>query len=155
MMSAERYVPVIIYGAGGAGSQLATALDAGPHYRTVAALDDDPRKQGLMMAGIRIHAPSKLPELIERYTPHQLLIAMPSASRGRVREIVESVADYPLRIRLVPSIRELIVPTDGPRLRDLQIEDLLGRDPVAPQQELLGRCVTGRVVMVTCAPACS
>ncbi|MFY3886538.1 polysaccharide biosynthesis protein [Achromobacter xylosoxidans] len=149
MMSSEHYIPVIIYGAGGAGSQLATALDAGPHYRTVAALDDDPRKQGLMMAGIRIHAPSKLPELIERYNPHQLLIAMPSASRGRVREIVESVTDYPLRIRLVPSLRELIVPTDGPRLRDQQIEDLLGRDPVAPQPELLGRCVTNRVVMVS------
>lgn len=149
MSSTEQHIPVIIYGAGDAGSQLATALNAGPHYRTVAALDDDPRKQGLMMAGIRIHAPSKLPELIDRYTPQQLLIAMPSASRRRVREIVESVADYSLRIRLVPSLRELIVPTDGPRLRDLQIEDLLGRDPVAPRPELLGRCVTGRAVMVS------
>lgn len=149
MISAERSIPVIIYGAGGSGSQLASALHAGPHYRVVAVLDDDPRKQGLMIAGIRIHAPTRLPALIERHKPQQLLIAIPSASRSRVREIIEGVSEHPLRIRLVPSMRELITPTDGPRLRDLQIEDLLGRDPVAPRPGLLGRCVTERVVMVS------
>lgn len=149
MISAERSIPVIIYGAGGAGSQLASALHAGPHYRVVAVLDDDPRKQGLMMASIRIHSPSRLPALIARHKPRQLLIAMPSASQGRVREIIESVSEHALRIRLVPSMRELVTPSDGPRLRDLQIEDLLGRDPVAPLPDLLGRCVTERVVMVS------
>jgi FlaA1/EpsC-like NDP-sugar epimerase len=146
---AERSVPVIIYGAGGAGSQLARGLHAGPHYYVVAVLDDDPLKQGLMMAGIRIYAPSRLPDLIDRHDVQQLLIAMPCASRSRVREIIEDVATYTLRIRLVPSLRELVTSTAGPRLRDLQVDDLLGRDPVTPLQDLLGRCVTDRVVMVS------
>lgn len=141
-------IPIIIYGAGGAGSQLATALRAGPHYKPVAMLDDDQRKHGLMIAGLRIHPSSYLPALVERHNVRQLLIAMPSTGRARLRKIVESVEQYRLRIRLVPSLREL-VDSNGLRLRDVQIEDLLGRDPVAPIPELLGRCVTGLNVMVT------
>lgn len=141
-------IPVIIYGAGGAGSQLATALRAGPHYQPVAMLDDDRRKHGLMIAGLRIHPPGNLPALVERHGVRQLLIAMPTAPRARLREIVESAEQYRLRIRLVPSLREL-VDSNGLRLRDVRVEDLLGRDPVAPVPDLLGRCVTGRNVMVT------
>ncbi|MCY1195533.1 UDP-N-acetyl-alpha-D-glucosamine C6 dehydratase [compost metagenome] len=141
-------IPIVIYGAGGAGSQLATALRAGPHYKPIAMLDDDRRKHGLMVSGLRIHPPEHLPKLVERYSVRQLLIAMPTAGRSRLREIVESAEQYRLRIRLVPSLREL-VDSNGLRLRDVQVEDLLGRDPVAPVPELLGRCVTGRNVMVT------
>lgn len=141
-------IPVVIYGAGGAGSQLATALRAGPHYQPVAMLDDDRRKHGLMIAGLRIHPPGHLPTLVERHGVRQLLIAMPTAGRARLREIVESAEQYRLRIRLVPSLREL-VDSNGLRLRDVRVEDLLGRDPVAPVPDLLGRCVTGRNVMVT------
>lgn len=141
-------IPIIIYGAGGAGSQLATALRAGPHYKPVAMLDDDRRKHGLMIAGLRIHTPSHLPALVERHNVRQLLIAMPTTGRARLREIVESVEQYRLRIRLVPSLRELVNP-NGLRLRDVQVEDLLGRDPVTPIPELLGRCVTALNVMVT------
>lgn len=141
-------IPVIIYGAGGAGSQLATALRAGPHYHPVAMLDDDRRKHGLMVAGLRIHPAEHLPSLVERHGVRQLLIAMPTAGRARLREIVDSAEQYRLRIRLVPSLREL-VDSNGLRLRDVQVEDLLGRDPVAPVPDLLGRCVTGRNVMVT------
>lgn len=141
-------IPVIIYGAGGAGSQLATALRAGPHYQPVAMLDDDRHKHGLMVAGLRIHHPEHLPALVERHDVRQLLIAMPNTSRARLREIVDSAEQYRLRIRLVPSLREL-VDSNGLKLRDVQVEDLLGRDPVAPIPELLGRCVAGRNVMVT------
>ncbi|CAB3900970.1 hypothetical protein LMG26846_04506 [Achromobacter insuavis] len=141
-------IPVVIYGAGGAGSQLATALRAGPHYQLVAMLDDDRHKHGLMVAGLRIHSPDHLPTLVERHSVRQLLIAMPTAGRARLREIVDSAEQYRLRIRLVPSLREL-VDSNGLRLRDVQVEDLLGRDPVAPIPNLLGRCVTARNVMVT------
>lgn len=141
-------IPVVIYGAGGAGSQLATALRAGPHYKPIAMLDDDRRKHGLMVSGLRIHPPQHLPKLVERYSVRQLLIAMPTAGRARLRQIVESAEQYRLRIRLVPSLREL-VDSNGLRLRDVQVEDLLGRDPVAPIPELLGRCVSGRNVLVT------
>lgn len=111
-------------------------------------LDDDRRKHGLMVSGLRIHPPQHLPKLVERYSVRQLLIAMPTAGRARLRQIVESAEQYRLRIRLVPSLREL-VDSNGLRLRDVQVEDLLGRDPVAPIPELLGRCVSGRNVLVT------
>ncbi|AZY47769.1 polysaccharide biosynthesis protein [Bordetella avium] len=141
-------IPVIIYGGGGAGSQLAAALRAGPYYRPVAMIDDDQRKQGLRVAGLRIYPVSALDHLIKQYDVRQLLIAMPNIPRSRLREIVETVEHYRLRIRLVPSLREL-VDQNGPRLRDIRVEDLLGRDAVAPIPSLLGRCVTGRNVMVS------
>ncbi|MFY3456379.1 polysaccharide biosynthesis protein [Achromobacter xylosoxidans] len=147
-VSAERE-PVLIYGAGGAGSQLAATLRAGPHYYPVAMLDDNPKKHRLVVAGLRVHPPSQLGRLIAKHNVRQLLIAMPSASRPRIRSIVEIAEPYHLRIRLVPSMKELIEPSNGVRLRDVQVEDLLGRDPVAPIPQLLGRCVTGRIVMVT------
>jgi len=141
-------LPVLIYGAGGAGSQLATALRAGPHYKPVAMVDDDARKWGLTVAGLRVHGPHQLESLVKRHGVRQLLLAMPTAGRRRLREIVDQAQGYRLRIRLVPSLREL-VDTDGVRLRDVRVEDLLGRDAVEPIPELLGRCVTGRCVMVT------
>ncbi|WP_033840480.1 O-antigen biosynthesis protein WlbL [Bordetella bronchiseptica] len=146
---ADPRTPVLIYGAGGAGSQLAMALRAGPHYRPVAMLDDDKRKHRLVVNGLRVYPPEQLPKLIDRHNIRQLLIAMPSAPPKQIRSIVEAAEPYRLRIRLVPSMRELIDPTNGVRLRDVQVEDLLGRDPVAPIDTLLGRCVTDRIVMVT------
>ncbi|AOB24889.1 MULTISPECIES: polysaccharide biosynthesis protein [Bordetella] len=142
-------IPVLIYGAGGAGSQLAAALRAGPHYAPVALLDDDPQKRRLMIAGLRIYSPSKLPKLVERYNVSQLLLAIPSASPARIREIIEFAEPYRLRIRLVPSLRELVDQRNRLRLRDLRVEDLLGRNPVDPIPELMDRCVRGRCVMVT------
>lgn len=142
-------VPVIIYGAGNAGSQLATALQNGPHYKLAGFIDDDKSKHKLLISGLRIYPPSHLPDLIEEHELRQLLIAMPGVSRRRLREIIDEITPYQLRIRLVPSLRELVDHSDRTRLRDLQIEDLLGRDPVAPQPGLMGRCVTNRNVMVT------
>lgn len=141
--------PVIIYGGGSLGSQLAAALRASPHYLPVAMIDDDPRKHRLVMAGLRIYPPSQLARLVAKYQVAQLLIAMPSASRTRIRQVVEMAEPFRLRIRTVSSLRELVDPRRGPRLRDIQVEDLLGRDPIPPIPELLGRCVTGRSIMVT------
>jgi len=139
----------VIYGAGGAGSQLAAALVTSPHYKPVALLDDDPTKQRLVTSGLRIHPPAHLPKLIHQHDVRQLLIAMPTAPRQRIREIVQEVEPYRLRVRLVPGLREMVDQSGHLRLRDLQVEDLLGRDPIAPLPDLLGRCVTGRSVMVT------
>ncbi|WP_407921174.1 polysaccharide biosynthesis protein [Bordetella petrii] len=141
--------PVIIYGSGGLGSQLAAALRASPHYLPVAMIDDDPRKHRLFMAGLRIYPPSQLARLVAKHQVTQLLIAMPSASRTRIRQVVDMAEPFRLRIRTVSSLRELVDPRRGPRLRDIQVEDLLGRDPIPPIPELLGRCVTGRNIMIT------
>jgi len=147
--ASDARVPVVIYGAGGAGSQLAAALRAGPHYNPVALLDDDPAKHKLVVAGLRVRPPSDLPALIDKYDVRQLLIAIPSASRTRIRGIVESAEIYRLRIRLVPSFKEFVDQSGGLRLRDIQVEDLLGRDPVEPIPQLLDRCVRDRSVLVS------
>lgn len=145
----ESRVPVVIYGAGSAGSQLASALATSSHYIPIALLDDDSRKHRLVSSGIRIYPPTYLSKLVRNNDVRQLLIAMPSAPRQRIREILEQVAPYRLRVRIMPSLREMVDQADRLRLRDLEVEDLLGRDPVAPIPELLDRCVRGRNVMVT------
>src|SRR5690606_25357137 len=111
--------------------------------------DDDSAKHRLVTSGLRIYPPTHLDKLIRRHDVRQLLIAMPTASRKRIKEIIEQVEPYRLRVRLVPSLRELVDQSDPRRLRDLQVEDLLGRDPIEPIPDLLGRCVTCRNVMVT------
>jgi len=142
-------IPVLIYGAGNAGLQLVTALQGGPHYRVVGIIDDDSDKHRLKMAGLKIHPPKQLIQLAQRHQAQQLLIAIPTATRARIREISELARPCHLRIRLVPDMKALIDAQQGLRLRDLNVEDLLGRDPVAPIPALLARCVTGRAVMVT------
>jgi len=142
-------ISVLVYGAGNAGLQLVTALQGGPHYRVAGIIDDAPNKHGLKMAGLKVHPPQHLPRLAQRHQVQQLLIAMPTATRARIREISEQARPYHLRVRLVPNMKELIDAQQGLRLRDLNVEDLLGRDPVAPIPALLARCVTGRAVMVT------
>jgi len=145
----DTQIPVLIYGAGSAGLQLASALRHGPHYRPVAMIDDDPHKNRLMMAGLKIYPPSQLPSLIEHHQVQQLLIAMPTAPRPRIRAIIDTAQQHRLRVRLVPSMKELVDAQHGLRLRDLKIEDLLGRDPVDPIPALLARCVTGRAILVS------
>src|SRR5690606_10126650 len=122
---------------------------ASPHYLPVAMIDDDPRKHRLFMAGLRIYPPSQLARLVAKHQVTQLLIAMPSASRTRIRQAVDMAEPFRLRLRTVSSLRELVAPPPVPRLRDIQVEDLLGRDPIPPIPELLGRCVTGRNIMIT------
>jgi len=146
---ADAPIPVLIYGAGSAGLQLASALRHSPHYRPVALMDDDARKHRLMMAGLKIYPPSRLSALIGRYQIQQLLIAMPTAPRSRIRNIIDTAQQHRMRVRLVPSMKEMVDTRHGLRLRDLNVEDLLGRDPVVPVPTLLQRCVTGRAILVT------
>lgn len=143
-------VPVLIYGAGTAGLQLATALEAGHHYRPVAMLDDDAReKQGLYVSGLRVYGPSDLPALIQREGVRHMLIAMPSATPSRIRQIIQAVERFRLRIRVLDLGSLVDGQITGASLRDIDVGDLLGRDPVPPLPELMGRCVQDRVVMVT------
>jgi len=142
-------IPVLIYGAGNTGLQLASALRHGSRYRLVAMIDDDPSKSMLVMSGLKIYPPERLSALVEQHQVQQLLIAMPSASHQRIQAIIDVAQRYRLRVRLVPGMKEMVEAQHSLRLRDLRVEDLLGRDPVAPIPSLLKRCVTGRSVLVT------
>jgi len=145
----DSVVRVLIYGAGPAGSQLALALRNSSHYRPIALVDDDRDKTGLMAAGLRTYPTSDVGELVESHNIGQILIAKPTASREQINNMVEIGSQHSIRVRIVPNLHEMVDQAGGLKARDLQIEDLLGRDAVAPLPALLGRYVTGHVVMVS------
>lgn len=142
--------PVIIYGAGAAGAQLANALDLGESYLPVALVDDDRSLCGSHVRGLKVHPPAALEALIERLGVRYVLLALPAASRERRRAIVRWLAPFSVHVKTVPNLNDIVSGRARlDELRDIQIEDLLGRDPVEPDQELLQACIRGKSVLVT------
>lgn len=142
--------PVIVYGAGESGLQLLNALFHGREYAPVALLDDNPRLQNLSVGGVRVHAPDRIGELAQKTGAQIVLLAIPSASRARRREIVQSIQDLGLEIKTIPGMMDLI--SGRARIAELSTvspEDLLGRDPVPADPDLLSRNVTDCSVMVS------
>lgn len=141
---------VLIYGAGKAGRQLAAALTNSAELNVVGYLDDDPRLKGGVMGGLPIYDPSDLPVLAEALGVHNVLLALPSASRQRRNEILEHIRKARVNVRTLPDLTALaqgrVAVSD---IRELEIEDLLGREAVAPRQELLDKAMRNKVVMVT------
>jgi FlaA1/EpsC-like NDP-sugar epimerase len=141
---------VVIYGAGAAGVQLSSALQHGGEYETVAFVDDSLDLQGAMVRGINVYSPHELPRLIERRGVSQVLLAMPSVSQERRREIMLELGDLPVRVKTLPTLGDLVSGKSKlEELRDVRIEDILGREPVPPRQDLLERNIKDKVVLVT------
>lgn len=141
---------VLIYGAGSSGRQLAAAMTNSLEMRVVGFLDDDERLHGHVLNGLRIYRPDDLAALVESLSISDVLLALPSGNRQRRNEILASMRAAKVSVRTLPSVTELAqgkVSTSD--LRPLDIDDLLGRDPVAPNHILLGRNVSGKVVLVT------
>lgn len=142
--------PVIVYGAGTAGAKLVAALAVGKHFRAIALIDDNRRLVGRELHGVRVVSPDALPALAARRGVRRVLLALPSTSRGRRREIIERLSALAMHVQTVPDIADLV--TGRARVDDLQdvdALDLLGREPVGADASLLDRCVRGKVVMVT------
>jgi FlaA1/EpsC-like NDP-sugar epimerase len=141
---------LLIYGAGSAGAQTAAGLGSMRQYLLKGFVDDDASKIGRSINGVRVHAPQALPEVVRRLGITDVLLALPSTTRERRRQIIESLRELPVRIRTLPGLSDLasgrVTVTD---FQDLEIEDLLGREPVAPDPGLLGRNLAGTVVLVT------
>ncbi len=141
---------VIIYGAGESGRQLLTALHHGDQYRAVVFVDDDPRLQHSVINGLQVARPEEIERLISEHDITQVLLAIPSASPERRREIIDSLVGLPVHVRTVPKINELVAGRASVnQIQDIDLDDLLGRDPVPPHPELIDRCITDKVVMVT------
>lgn len=140
----------LIYGAGGAGRQLAAALANTPEMGVVGFVDDDPALHGHLLNGKPVYPGERLAELIEEFNIADLLLAIPSASRRRRNEIIADLRGTSATLHTLPGVTDLargrVTIND---LRELEIEDLLGRDPVPPNGLLLGRNVTGKRVLVT------
>jgi FlaA1/EpsC-like NDP-sugar epimerase len=141
---------VLIYGAGSAGRQLAAAMANSDEMQVVGFVDDDVTLQGSVLNGKHIHAPRDLNTLIEKLQIADLLLAVPSATRARRNEILELVRGSTATLRTLPGLTDLaqgkVTVSD---LRELDIEDLLGRDAVAPNALLLSKNIGGKTVMVS------
>ena len=142
--------PVIIYGAGSSGMQLLVALQSGDQYLPVAFVDDSHNMIGNTVHGIRVYNPNSLYELIESFSVRQIFLAIPSATHGERKEILNRLEHHPVHVKTVPDLFDMVSGKMGvDEIRDIDIEDLLGRDIVPPNPELLGACITGQSVMVT------
>lgn len=140
----------LIYGAGMAGAQTAAALRLGGQYKLVGFVDDDASKAGHSINDVRVYPGRELANLVSRLGVTDILLALPSVGREQRNRIIERVRHLPVHIRTLPGMADL---TSGrvtvQDFRELDIEDLLGRDPVTPDAGLLARDLAGQVVLVT------
>ena len=142
--------PVIIYGAGSSGMQLLVALQNGEQYLPVAFVDDSRRMIGSTVHGIRVYSPNSLYELIETWSVRQILLAIPSATHAERKEIINRLEHLPVHVKTVPDLFDMVSgKVEVHEVREIDIEDLLGRDIVPPSQRLLGACIADQSVLVT------
>lgn len=146
----EELIGVLIYGAGNSGQQLAASLKANGQTHIISFLDDNQSLQNARILGIPIHSPDQLDSLIEQYSVSDILLAIPSLTRSRRNGILQKLSGYRLPVRTLPSLSDLAQGkiTEG-QLREVEIDDLLGRDPVAPISSLLTKNISNKIVMVT------
>jgi FlaA1/EpsC-like NDP-sugar epimerase len=141
---------VLIYGAGEAGRQLAGAMQQSNQVQVAGYLDDDPHLQGGVLNGLRVFKPEELPNLANSLSINDVLLAIPSASRSRRNEILALISATKVAVRTLPDLSDLakgkVTASD---LRELDVEDLLGRVPVAPNPKLLNKNIANEVVLVT------
>ena len=141
---------VLIYGAGDAGRQLAGGMAHSNEMRMVGYLDDDERLHGHVLNGLPIHDPASLPELLSEFPITDVLLALPSVSRQRRNAILSSLAPLRVAVRTLPGMTDLATGRVSlSDVRDLDIDDLLGREPVKPNGLLLNRNTHGKTVLVT------
>jgi FlaA1/EpsC-like NDP-sugar epimerase len=141
---------VIIYGAGTTGIQLLRALNETGGYNLVAFIDNNPSLAGQVVHGIKVLRPGKIGKVITSENVKEVLLAMPSALRSERRAAIKALEPYPVVVKTLPALEEIASGrVEVSDLRPIEVEDLLGRDPVAPELELLTAHVKDKVVMIT------
>ena len=133
---------VLVYGAGDAGVQLVSALLHSSEYNPVGFIDDSNELQGNQIRGFNIYSVNSVERVINKLKVDEVLIAMPSASRTKRLDIINTLEPYPVLVRMLPGVAEL---AEG----KVSIKDLLGRESVVANKDLLGRNITNKVAVVT------
>lgn len=140
----------LIYGAGAAGRQIATALTHNKDIKIVGFLDDNETLNGQVLNGLTIYSAKNLNHHVERLRVNSILLALPSVTRQRRQEIINRIRNTRLSVRTLPSVTDIaqgrINITD---IRELDVDDLLGRSPNEPDPSLLGKTISGRNVLIT------
>lgn len=141
---------VLIYGAGSAGRQLAQALINGSEFHPVIFADDDVSLQGTSLLGLLVIAPHYIERAVEEGDIQRILLAMPSSSRARRRQILDTLEHLPVKVQTVPGMADMVMKDIAiDQLQDINVEDLLGRDCVTPDAQLMEKHITGLTVLVT------
>ncbi|MGF6754852.1 polysaccharide biosynthesis protein [Paraburkholderia sp. GAS42] len=142
--------PVAIYGAGSAGRQLAVALRAGIEYQPVAFVDDSPAVQGLQILGLKVYSREQMARIVVRRGVQVILLALPSVSRARRIEIIRELEPLCIEVRVMPGMSDLVGgDVQTLEVREVEVDELLGRDIVPPDQALLDANIRSKCVMVT------
>lgn len=143
-------VGTAIYGAGDAGVQLAQAMKFSTEYRAVCYIDDNRDRQAQNIGGLRVYAPQDLEEAVLRHSVAQIVVAIPSASASQKRAIIARVEALGLPVKILPGLVEMVAGGAAVAdIRQVDVADLLGRDPVTPDPNLYARTIAGKVVLVT------
>ena len=146
----KRKTNVFIYGAGSTGRDLAYSLINGSQYNPVIILDDDPKKMGEVIFGIRVHCSQDFEQLNNLYQPKKLLLAINNISKGERLRLVEKISQWPIQIQSVPSVEDIATgKASQGEIRDLYIEDLLGRPAIEPNYDLLKKNIQGKNILIT------
>ena len=141
---------VIIYGAGDSGRQLVNLLRQGNEYHPVGFIDDEKRLFKTVVNGLTVFNRNNLHSLITKKRADIILLAMPSATRTQRKNIIDSLVDLPAEIKSIPKFSDLLSGAATiDQLRDVPIEDLLGREPVPAKPQLLEANIKNKTVMVT------
>lgn len=141
---------VLIYGAGQSGRQLMQSLSHDTDYRVMAMIDRKADLHRLHIGGVRVYAPDDLPKVVEDLQIDVILLAIPSASRAERAAIIRELSPLPVKVQTIPGIEDLVSGRAQVKdVREVDIHDLLGRDPVPADPDLLAHDITGKTVMVT------
>ena len=141
---------LLIYGAGSAGIQIADAVSTSHEFKLLGFIDDNPTLQGLTINHVPVFAPANLANIVKKHAITDVLLAMPSITRSRRNDILNALQPLPVHVRSLPDLTDIahghVALSD---IKDLDVADLLGREPVTCDRELLARNLTDKVVLVT------
>jgi len=149
-MSKNGTEPVLIYGAGHQGIALANSLMNSDTYRPCAFIDDNKRKQNTVIHGLKVFPASELDELLQSGQRKKVLLALGSASSSTRKRLLEQLASKKVEVLTTPSVNDIVSgKAKIEEVKKVDIEDLLGRDPVPALSELVQQCITDKVVAIT------
>ncbi len=148
--SATNGKKVLIYGAGAAGTQLATILKTDPAYSLVGFIDDEPSLKGWNINGLSVFSPLQIESFINEKAVKEVILAMPSAGHKKRQDILNRLEPLTVNVRSIPAFADLASgKLKASDIKDIDIDDLLGRNVIEPDNTLLPANIRGKIVMVT------